>query len=56
MKRGTARNAKAETEKAVAHYKERAADFDFGLAPDADYAGEVMEAYLATFPRATVER
>jgi hypothetical protein len=43
-------------EKVVASYQEKAAGFDFGFAPDADYAREVMEVYRSTFPRVPVEQ
>lgn len=56
MKRGfEAEMAKAQAEKVIKQYKEKAANFNLGLVPDADYAEELMEAYLATFPRAPVE-
>jgi hypothetical protein len=61
MKRGLASpptqgTAQRQVEKAVAGYKEKAVGFDFGFAPDADYAREVMEVYRSTFPRAPVEQ
>lgn len=48
--------AKRQIEEVVARYKEKATGFDFGLTPDAQYAEEVMEVYLSTFPQAPVEQ
>ena len=56
MKRGLeAERAKAQAEKVVKLYKEKAASFNFGLEPDADYAEELTEVYQSTFPRAPGE-
>lgn len=50
-----AEKAKTQAEKIVMRYKKKAADFDFGLAPDADYAEELIEVYRSTFPRGQIE-
>ena len=56
MKRGfEAEMAQAQAEKVVKRYREKATGFYFGLAPDADYAAELMEVYRETFPRVPVE-
>jgi hypothetical protein len=51
----TAQTTKAQVEKVLAGYGKKAAGFDFGLTPDTDYAEELMEVYLSTFPRTPVE-
>lgn len=57
VKRGlAAQTAEAQAEKLVAGYRKKAAGFDFGSVPDGDYAREVMEVYLSTFPRPPVEQ
>ena len=56
MKRGLEETrAKVQAEKVIKQYKKKAANFNLGLVPDADYAKELMEDYLATFPRTPVE-
>ncbi len=56
MKRGLeAERAQVQAEKVVKRYKKKVAGFNFGLAPDADYAEELMEAYRETFPHVPVE-
>lgn len=50
-----AERAKAQAERVIKRYQKRAASFDFSLAPDADYAEELIEAYRSTFPRGSVE-
>lgn len=47
--------AEAQAERVLAGYREKAAGYDFGLPPDADYAQELMAVYLSTFPHTPVE-
>lgn len=56
LKRSLAtQTTKTQVEKLLAGYRKKAAGFDFGLTPDTDYAEELMEVYLSTFPRTPVE-
>lgn len=56
VKRGLAAwTTKAQVEELLEEYREKAASFDFGLTPDTEYAKQLMEVYLSTFPRTPVE-